>query len=538
MSGNDQFDYVIVGGGTAAGILAYRLGEAGHSVCVLEAGPPDRNPYIHIPAGFSKTLFHPKLTWQFKTDPDPATGNRAAPYSQGRTLGGSSSLNGMIYNRGQAADYDGWAQMGNTGWSYADVLPFFRRTEHRLPPGGTADPAFRGGEGRLKVITAQWPNELEQAFIQSARNAGHPLNPDYNGVEQTGVGPYQSAMYRGRRVSTATAFLHPARKAFGVDVRTDALATRIVLKDGRATGVRYRHRGGERQVEARAEVIVAAGAINSPKLLQLSGIGPGDLLRDNGVEVRHALPGVGENFRDHYSPRIVAKAKKGVDSLNLHVTGLPLAVQVVKWMLGRPSVLATSPARVHLFGKSDPTMETPDYAMMFAPASFKAGLVGVLDDFPGMTCGVWQMRPQSSGYVRIAGPDPDTVPRVNPKWLTELADQRIVLAALKEARRLFATDPLASLIERELFPGSDHASDEALMQFAREKGATSYHLVGTCKMGPATDTRAVVSPELKVHGVDALRVIDSSIMPMIPSANTAAATMMIAEKGASMILRS
>lgn len=534
---SDSFDYVIVGGGTAAGILAYRLGEAGHSVCVLEAGPPDRNPYIHIPAGFSKTLFHPRLTWQFKTDPDPATGNRSAPYTQGKTLGGSSSLNGMIYNRGQPGDYDGWAQAGNHGWSYDDILPYFRRTEQRIAPDVAPDRRYRGDDGRLTVTTAQWPNNLEAAFIESAQSAGHPYNPDYNGATQEGVGRYQSAISRGWRVSTATAFLHPARKRFGVDVRTDAQVTRIVLEGKRATGVTYRKGGAEHGITARREVIVSAGAINSPRLLQLSGIGPAELLQTAGIAVRHALAGVGENFRDHYSPRIVARARPGVDSINLHVTGLPLLRQIALWSVGKPSVLATSPARIHLFGKSDPGMEKPDYAMMFAPASFKMGLVGVLDDFPGMTCGVWQQRPESAGYVRIANPDPDTPPHVNPRWLSEVTDQRVVLAALRAARKIYATEPLASLIDQELFPGLNHETDDELMAFAREKGATSYHLVGTCKMGPATDMRAVVDPELRVHGLEGLRVIDSSIMPMIPSANTAAATMMIAEKGADMILK-
>jgi len=532
---SETFDYVIVGGGTAAGILAYRLGEAGHSVCVLEAGPADNNIYIHIPAGFSKTLFHPKLTWKFMTDPDPATGNRSAPYSQGKTLGGSSSLNGMIYNRGQAGDYDGWAQSGNRGWSYDDILPYFRRTERRIAPDVPADPEYRGGEGRLTVTTAQWPNKLEPAFLEAAQNAGHPFNPDYNGATQEGVGRYQSAISHGRRVSTATAFLHPARKKFSVDVRTEALVTRVVLEGKRATGVRYRQGGVDRQVSARKEVIVSAGAVNSPKLLQLSGIGPASLLTSVGIDVAHDLAGVGENFRDHYSPRIVARAKPGVDSINLHVTGLPLVRQVALWLMGRPSVLATSPARIHLFGKSDAGMERPDYAMMFAPASFKMGLVGVLDSFPGMTCGVWQQRPESAGYVRVSSSDPNAAPHVNPRWLSEATDQRVVLAALRAARKIFATEPLSSLIESEIFPGLDHSSDDELMAFAREKGATSYHLVGTCKMGPATDARAVVDPELKVHGIAGLRVVDSSIMPMIPSANTAAATMMIAEKASDMI---
>ncbi|MDQ4421573.1 GMC family oxidoreductase N-terminal domain-containing protein [Sphingobium sp. DEHP117] len=532
----ERFDYVIVGGGTAAGIVAYRLGEAGHSVCVLEAGPSDRHPYIHIPAGFSKTLFHPTLTWQFKTDPDPATGNRSAPYSQGRTLGGSSSINGMIYNRGQPQDFDSWAQMGNRGWSFDEVLPYFRKTEHRIAPTVAPDPQYRGSGGRLTVTNAPWPNELETAFIESAVNAGHLRNDDYNGATQEGVGQYQSAIRNGRRVSTATAFLHPASRQFDVKIMTGATVNRIVVENGRATGVRYRRGETEYAVQAGREVILCAGAVNSPRLLQSSGIGPGKVLQEAGVPVSHELPGVGENFRDHYSPRIVARAKKGVNSINLHVTGVPLLKQLALWLLGRPSVLATSPARIHLFGKSDPAMSHPDYAMMFAPASFKAGLVGVLDDFPGMTCGVWQQRPESTGYVRITGPSFDSVPRVNPRWLSAQRDQQVVLAALRAARNIYATDPLASLIDDEIFPGRGCETDEELLQFAREKGATSYHLVGTCKMGPKGDTMAVVDPELRVHGLEALRVIDSSIMPTIVSANTAATTMMIAEKGSDLIL--
>lgn len=529
----DEFDYILVGGGTAAGILAYRLGEAGQKVCVLEAGPADRNFYIKVPAGFTKTLFHPELTWQFKSDPDPATDNRHILFSQGKTLGGSSSINGMIYNRGHAGDYDHWAQLGNRGWSYDDVLPFFRRTERRL--GENVDLSKRGDKGRLNVITAQWPNALETAFLKTAEACGHRLNPDYNS-DHDGVGTYQSSINRGWRESTATAFLHPARKRFGVDVRTGALALKIDLEGRRATGVTYRQDGQMRSVKARREVIVTAGAVNSPKLLQISGIGPGALLQGNGIAVSHELRGVGENLRDHFGPRIVARAKAGVDSVNLHVKGLPLARQILRWMTGQSSILATSPGRLHLFGRSEPGMERPDYNIIFMPASFKAGLVGVLDDFPGMTIGCWPMRPESAGYVRISGPSADDVPHVNPRYLSADYDCGVLVAALKEARRLTQTQPLASLVDSEIFPGGDVVSDEQWIEFSRQGGSTSWHLVGTCKMGPASDALAVVGPDLKVHGLDGLRVADSSIMPMIPSANTAAPTMMIAEKASDLIL--
>lgn len=535
-SGNngDKFDFVIVGAGTAAGILAFRLGEAGHSVCVLEAGPPDRNPYLHIPAGFSKTLSNPKLTWQLSSDPEPSIAGRSVVYSQGKTLGGSSSINGMIYNRGQAADFDGWAQAGNTGWDYDSVLPLFRRTERRV--GDAVDPDYRGRDGRLTVITAEWPIPLEKAFKDAAIAAGYPPNPDYNGASQEGVGRYQSSIWKGWRVSTATAFLHPARKRFRVDVRCNALATSVEFDGPRASGVAYRQDGQEKTVRASREVIVAAGALNSPKLLLLNGVGPAEQLGEHGIPVRHALPGVGENLRDHFGPRIVARAKPGVDSLNLHVKGLPLLGQIVRWVFQRPSVLAISPARMHAFGKSESYMDNPDYVLMFAPASFKAGLVGVLDDFPGLTVGTWPMRPQSRGYVRLASANPDDAPRFSARPLSDPADGQVLLAAMHAARNVMATEPLASLIDQELFPGVDCQSDDELLDFARSSAATSFHLAGSCKMGPDSDANAVVDPRLRVHGLEGLRVIDASIMPSLPSANTAAATMMIAEKGADMII--
>lgn len=529
----DTFDHVIVGGGTAAGILAWRLGEAGRSVCVLEAGPPDRKFYHRVPAGFIKTLFDPEVTWQFASDPNPSSGNRAIQYTQGKTLGGSSSVNGMVYNRGQAADFDHWAQLGNRGWSYADVLPFFRRTERRE---GVADDAYRGREGRLAVTTSSWPNAVVDAFIASAEQRGHPFNPDYNGARQEGVGFYQSAIDRGRRASTATAFLHPSRRLHGVDVRTGALVTRIVLDGKRASGVVYRRGGQEARVDARASVIVAAGAINSPKVLQLSGIGPASVLGDAGIAVAHGLAGVGENLHDHYSPRLVVRLRDGVDSLNAHVSGIPLAWQVLKWLAGRRSVLKLSPALVHLFGKSDPAFENPDYSLVFTPGSYKQGFIGRLDDFPGMTCGAWQMRPDSRGFVRIKSADPEDAPRIDPNYLTEESDRRVLISALKEARAVLSAPPLAPFVDHELFPGKATATDDEWLDFARNYGNSSYHLVGSCKMGPQSDRRAVVDSRLRVHGLDGLIVADSSVMPVIPSANTYAATTMVAEKASDMIL--
>lgn len=528
----DAFDYVIVGGGTAAGILAFRLTEAGRSVCVLEAGPPDDSFYHRVPAGFIKTLFDPRVTWQLASEPNPNSGGRAIQYTQGKTLGGSSSVNGMVYNRGQAADFDHWAQLGNRGWGYADVLPLFRRTERRV---GAGDDAYRGRTGRLGVTTSPWPSKVVDAFVAAAVARGHPRNPDSNGATQEGVGFYQSAIDRGSRASTATAFLHPARKR-GADVRTEALVTRILLDGRRASGVAYLQGGAERRVAAQRGVIVSAGTTNSPKLLQLSGIGPAALLRRHGVEVILDLPGVGENFHDHYSPRLVARLKAGSDSLNAHVTGLALAWQVARWLLGRPSVLALSPALVHVFGKSSRALDNPDYSLVFTPGSYKQGFIGRLDDFPGMTCGAWQMRPESRGHVHIRSADPHAAPLLDPNYLAAETDRLVLVAALREARALLAAPALAPYFDHEIFPGRDVESDDEWLGFARQYGNSSYHLVGTCKMGPASDPMAVVDHRLHVHGIDGLRVIDASIMPVIASANTYASTMMIAEKGADLIL--
>ncbi|MGI4795945.1 MAG: GMC family oxidoreductase [Janthinobacterium lividum] len=529
----DQFDYVVVGGGTAAGILTYRLGAAGKSVCVLEAGPPDDKLLMRMPAGFIKTLFDPNVTWQFKSDPMPATNNREIQYTQGKTLGGSSTVNGMVYNRGQAADFNSWAQRGNRGWGYDDVLQYFRRTERRV---GDADTRYRGQDGRLVTAVSPWPNQVVDGFIAAAQSRGHPFNPDYNGVNQAGVGFYQSAIKRGRRISTATAFLHPARRQFGVDVRTKAVATSVILVNKRAAGVAYVQDGVTHQVRARAAVIVSAGTVNSPKLLQLSGIGPAELLQACGIDVKHELPGVGENFRDHFSPRIVVRAREGVDTLNAHVSGIPLAIEAARWMLRRPGVLSLSPALVHVFGKSEQALDESDYSLVFTPGSYKQGFIGRLDSFPGMTCGAWQMRPDSSGSIRIRSADPHDAPRVNANYLAVENDRRVLVRALREARAILQAPALAPFVDHEIFPGPDVQTDEDWLSFARAQGNSSYHLVGSCKMGPATDPLAVVDDRLRVHGLDGLHIVDASIMPTMPSANTYASTMMIAEKASDMIL--
>ncbi len=532
---NEIFDYVIVGSGAAGSVLANRLTEGSSAtVCVLEAGPPDRNPYIHIPAGFIKTLFDQTCTWQFRTEPTERTAGRGIATTQGRTLGGSSSINGMIYNRGQPTDLDDWAQRGNRGWGYADVLPYYRRTERRI---GFGDDAIRGRAGGIPVTDMDWINPVSEAFIEACVAAGIPRNPDYNSGRQAGVGYFQRAIYKGRRVSAARAFLRPAMKRHNVDVRTNARACEIVLDGTRATGVRYlRARGGPATtVHARREVILSAGTVNTARLMQVSGIGPAALLQELGVPVRHHLPGVGENFRDHYAVRIVMRARPGVMTLNELSRGSRFAAQVIRWATGRPSILATAPSHVHVFWQSFEGLDAPDLQCVFTPGSYKQGAAYVLDKYPGMTAGVWPHRPQSSGYVRARSTDVFVDPIIQPNYLADPMDRRVMLGGLHLLRRLLGMPQLAPYVDREMLPGPEVQSGDELLDFAYGNGSTAYHLIGTARMGPRTDPTAVVDDRLLVHGLEALRVVDASIMPGMPSANTYATTLMIAEKASDMI---
>ncbi len=533
----DTFDYVIVGAGAAGSVLAGRLTEQpGLTVCVLEAGPPDRNPWIHIPAGFTKTLFDPSCTWQFKTEPTDNTGGRAIATTQGRTLGGSSSINGMIYNRGQPADLNNWAQRGNRGWGYEDVLPYYRRSERRI---GHGDEAKRGREGKIPVTDMDWIHPLSEAFIAGAVASGIPRNPDYNSGDQAGVGYFQRTIHRGRRVSAARAFLHPAMQRPGIEVRTHARASAILFEGKRATGVRYlRDRGGPAQeVHARREVILSAGTVNTARLLQISGIGSAALLQELGVQLVHELPGVGENFRDHYAVRCVMRAKPGTTTLNELARGPRLGWQVLNWAARRPSILATAPSHVHIFWKSWEGLDAPDLQCVFTPGSYKQGRTYILDDYPGMTAGAWPHRPESSGHVRARSADPFVDPVIQPNYLSDPADRRVLLGGIRLIRRLLSTPQMAPHVDAETLPGPDVTTDDELLDFARANGTTTYHLIGTAKMGPATDPGAVVDDNLRVHGIQGLRVVDASIMPSMPSANTYATTLMIAERAADLIRR-
>ncbi|EHK63855.1 GMC family oxidoreductase [Achromobacter arsenitoxydans] len=532
----DTFDYVIVGSGAAGSILANRLSADGATVCVLEAGPPDNSPFLHIPAGFIKAVFNKKYAWQFSSEGTDQTKGRRVPIPQGRTLGGSTSINGLVYNRGQAADFDHWASLGNPGWAYADVLPYFKSMERR--EGG--DERYRGRQGELPVTDIDWIHPLCEAFIAGAVEQGIPRNPDYNGAEQAGVGYFQRTIRNGWRMSTAKCFLKPAMARKNLDVRTYAQATRVLFDGTRAIGVAYCHPAHParlRAVRASREVIVACGAINTPKLLQLSGLGPADLLRQHGIPVVRDLPGVGENLSDHYSVRIVARVKNS-KTMNELVKGLSLAGQIGRWMMKRPSIMALSPSLLHYFWKSTPELTAPDLQGVFTPASYKEGYVGMLDDFPGMTAGVWQHRPDSRGQVRIRSSDPLQDPVIHANYLADERDQVTLVRGIRLARRLLQSQALAPYFDSESLPGPLCESDSELLDFARRLGVSSYHVNGTARMGPAGDRYAVVDAQLRVHGVQNLRVIDSSVMPAMPSANICAATMMIGNKAADLIKQS
>jgi choline dehydrogenase len=531
----DSFDYVIVGAGSAGSVLANRLSEdPGTSVCVLEAGPADWHPYIHLPAGFIKTFYNTQINWCYSQEPGPWTAGRRIFSPRGKTLGGSSSINGHIYNRGQHQDFDTWAQLGNRGWGYADVLPYFKRMERRI---GAGDAAYRGRDGQLTVTDIDWRDPLCEAFIAGAVSLGIPRNPDYNGATQEGVSYAQRTIHKGRRVSAATAFLRPAMLRGNLNVRTAAHATSIILDGKRAVGVRYAKggRGGASEdVRARKEVILAGGAYNSPQLLQLSGIGPTALLTSLGIEVRHNLAGVGEGLQDHYAPRSVARVKN-IKTINQRARGLNLAFEVLKWGATRRGILALSPTLIYCFWHSGETAESSDLQLTFTPASYKEGEQGKLEDEPGMTVASWQQRPESRGYVRCRSADPFAAPIIQTNYLAEEIDRRVVVAGMRLARRLLASEPLAPYYEREDFPGPNVQSDDEFLAAATQRAQTTFHPGCTCRMGPSSNPLAVVDDQLRVHGMQGLRVIDASVMPRMISANLNASTLMIADKASDMI---
>ena len=531
----ETFDYVIVGAGSAGCILANRLTADGkNTVCLLEAGPPDWNPYIHIPAGFIKTLTNPNVNWLYESEPSHWTGGRNIAVPRGKTLGGSSSINGHIYNRGQRMDFNSWAQRGNQGWGYADVLPYFRRCETRI--GG--EDTFRGRDGNMTVTDLNYSHPLCETFMDGAAELGIPRNPDYNGERQEGISYVQRTANKGRRMSTARAFLKPAKSRANLTLRTRAHATRLLLEGKKAVGVAYAKGGrGGRTVEVRAsrEVILSGGAINSPQLLQMSGIGPGELLRSLGIDLVHDLPGVGENLRDHYAPRFSGKIKNS-KTINELSSGINLVGEVAKYFVGGKSILSLSPSMVYGFWHTDPGSKSNDLQFIFTPASYNVYVHGMLNDYPGFTVATWQHRPESKGYVRAKTADPFDKPTIQPNYLTHETDQQVTIKAMKLSRALGETEAMKPFFDGWEYPDADLRSDDELLDAARHVGNTTFHVMGTCRMGPESDTTAVVDDQLRVRGMENLRVIDASIMPAMVSANLNAATMMIGEKGADLVM--
>lgn len=529
-----RFDYIVIGAGTAGCVLTNRLSATGASVCVLEAGPPDHHPFIHLPAGYVKTIYNKSITWDFEVPPGKVI-DRRMNLPQGRVLGGSSSINGLSYVRGQRADYDSWAEAGNPGWSYADVLPYFMRSERKV---GQGDDRFRGRTGELPITEPDWTLPVCETFLESLKELGIERTPDYNGATHAGSGYFQRTIGGGYRFSSAKAFLRPAMKRPHVTVKTHAQATRILFEGKRAVGVEYVRGGpnGKREiVRANREVLLSAGALNSPTLLQLSGVGPREVIEAIGVPMVHELPGVGQNLRDHYRIRMVARLK-GVKSINQLVRGLGLWREAANWVLGRPSALGVSASLMHVFFKSNPSVERPDIECVASPASFRDGIIGVLDDYPGLTLGIWQGRPESLGHVKAIDPSPFVRPLVQPNYLVDERDQRVLIDGMRMGRRMFTTTGMQASFEMETVPGPDCQTDDEFLDFARRTGATVYHLVGSCRMGPADQPGTVVNHELRVHGLEGLRVIDASIMPSMPSVNTNASALMIGEKGADLVL--
>ncbi len=527
----EDFDFIVVGAGSAGCVLANRLSADPHRrVLLLEAGGPDRNPWIHLPIGYYRTIFDPKLGWGYQTEPEPGLNGRRIPWPRGKVLGGSSSINGLVYIRGQKEDFDHWRQLGNPGWSYEDVLPYFKRAEDQQRGADQ----HHGAAGPLAVADST-PHELCEAYVRAAEELGIPRNADFNGAEQEGAGYFQLTTRRGFRCSAAAAYLRSARKRPNLVVATNALVLGLELDGRRTTGVRYRQNGTVRTARARREIVLAAGAINSPQILQLSGIGPGAHLQAQGLEVAHDLPGVGHNLQDHFQARSVYRCTRPITLNDRARSPFQKLLMGVEWALFRTGPLTIGAGQGGIFARTRAELASPD--VQFHIILFSADRPGQpLHRFPGFTASVCQLRPESRGTVLIKTPRPEDHPAIAANYLATETDRRCIVDGLKLARRLSRTEALQPYVAEELEPGPGQASDDDLLAYARARGGTIFHPSCSCAMGPASNPMAVVDPELRVHGLNGLRVADASIMPTVVSGNTNAACIMIGEKCADLML--